>query len=82
MSFYSKNPDPEANHMLRDMCSGFLQLITGKTRARYTILKEINAPNKTISEMRLFSAGAFAAGIVVGFCFTMVGVLAYYLITL
>jgi hypothetical protein len=67
--------------MLRDMCTGFLNLITGKTRARYTILKEINAPDKTISEMRIFSAGSFAAGIVVGFCFTMVGICAYYLTT-
>lgn len=63
---FEKNPDPDANHMLRDSITGLKLLLTNKLPSRYQIMKEGGASDNSIKQMRFLVAGLFAVGFIEG----------------
>jgi hypothetical protein len=62
----TKNPDPEATNMFKDLYAGITEIATGNFRPRYTVLKEIDAPHNVQTEMRILTTTLFFLGVGVG----------------
>jgi len=75
---FPTNPDPEIGLMPVEGIAGIIAILNGTGRARYDILKELNASPEQQKEMRQLTAAISLIGIMTGLAIAALANIAYF----